>query len=424
LKGEVLAIGKESRTELHGSARATKHGMLRASTSRNGFDRSIPAPVEEGARRERVPLTRMDGENPELLNQILGAVGDVARRGQFVLGEEVERFESEFARYCDAQHAVGVSSGTDALVLALRALEIGPGDEVVLPANSFIATAEAVTLVGATPRFADVDPLTHTVTLETLEPAITARTTAVIVVHLYGRTVEMQPILEHARRSGLRVVEDACQAHGARYRGRRVGALGDIGCFSFYPAKNLGAWGDGGAVTTNCRDLAERVALLRSHGEHPRYQHNVVGTTARLDAIQAAVLRIKLPLLDGWNDDRRRLASDLTRGLIEAPVTAPIDPAPGNDHVFHQYVVTSPDREGLREHLERIGVSSAVHYPTPIHLSPAYRETAGDLPLGVAEWLAEHVCSLPIFPSMDDQAVARVIDAVREFDHEPVEAAA
>jgi dTDP-3-amino-3,4,6-trideoxy-alpha-D-glucose transaminase len=363
----------------------------------------------------RVPLTRMDNEDPALAARILAAIGAVADTGQFMLGEEVERFEAEFARYCEAAHAVGVSSGTDALLLALRALAIGPGDEVLVPANSFIATAEAVSLIGATPCFVDVDPITHTVTTETLEPAIGERTKAIIVVHLYGRTVDMAPVLELARARRLRVVEDACQAHGARYAGRPVGAIGDIGCFSFYPSKNLGAWGDGGAVTTDSPDLADRVRLLRSHGERPRHHHQLIGMTARLDAIQAAVLRVKLPMLDRWNAARRAIAARLTDDLVDVPVSQPAGLLPATDHVYHQYVVTTRCRDQLRAHLERYGVATAVHYPTPIHRSRPYRTRAGAR-LPVAERLAGQVCSLPIYPSMTEVAVHQVVDAIRSFD--------
>ncbi len=363
----------------------------------------------------RIPLTRMDCDEGPLMERILDAVSAIAHTGQFTLGEEVERFEHEFADYCDARHAVGVGSGTDALWLALRALDIGPGDEVIVPANSFIASAEAVSLAGATPRFADVDPFTHTLTRETVEPVISGRTAAVIAVHLYGRTVDLDPILELARAANLRVIEDACQAHGARYRGRRVGALGDIGCFSFYPAKNLGAWGDGGAITTDSDVWADRVRLLRSHGERPRYCHNTIGTTSRLDALQAAVLRVKLPMLDDWNDARRSLAARLTASLAEVPVSQPVAPEPGCDHVYHQYVVTTRARDALRAHLDGCGIASAIHYPVPIHRSPAYRAN-GAPRLPVAEQLASQICSLPMFPAMRDSHIDEIVESIRSFD--------
>lgn len=365
----------------------------------------------------RVPLTRLDNSDTELCGELLAAIERIAEKAAFTLGEEVEAFEGEFAEYCETAHAVGVSSGTEALALALRALGVGPRDEVIVPANSFIATAEAVTLVGATPRLVDVDPCTHLLTADIVERNLTRRTRCVIPVHLYGRTVELAPILEVAERSGVAVVEDACQAHGARYRGRRAGSMADAGCFSFYPAKNLGGWGDGGALVTNRDDLADSVRLLRAHGERPRHQHRVVGTTARLDAIQAAVLRVKLRRLDGWNEARRRVAAALTGALQGSRVKLPSAVAPGHDHVFHQYVVRARRRDGLREHLTAAGIGNGVHYPVPIHLTDAYAHLgmpAGSLP--VVERLAQTVCSLPIFPSMTPGDVAAVGRAVHAFD--------
>ncbi len=264
-----------------------------------------------------VPLTVMDQHDPQLLRELLAAVERIASQGAFTGGPAVEQFEADYAAWCGAAHAVGVSSGTEALTLTLRALDIGPGDEVVVPANSFIATAEAVSLVGARPRFADVDLATQLVTAETLQAALTPAVRCLVPVHLFGRTVAMEPVLELARARGLLVVEDAAQAHGARYRGRRVGTFGDAGTFSFYPAKNLGAWGDGGAVVTGSTELAERVRLLRSHGESPRYHHRAIGTTARLDAIQAAVLGVKLVRLDDSNAARRTAAARLREALRE-----------------------------------------------------------------------------------------------------------
>jgi dTDP-3-amino-3,4,6-trideoxy-alpha-D-glucose transaminase len=365
--------------------------------------------------RAPVPLTRLDNADPALFEELLSAVERVARSAAFTLGEEVERFETEFAAYCEASFAVGVASGTDALTLSLEALGIGPGDEVIVPANTFIASAEAISIVGATPRFVDVDPETHLLTAETVEPAIGPRTRCVMPVHLYGRTVELKPLLALAHREGLAVVEDACQAHGARYRGRRVGTLGDCGCFSFYPAKNLGAWGDAGGVVTNDPEIARRLGLLRSHGESPRYHHRVRGWTARLDAIQAAVLRIKLRRLDEWNQARRRVAASLTSALAESGVRPPAPTGVGTDHVFHQYVVETDVRDELRERLRAAGIASGIHYPVPLHRSEAYGGLlAGPAILPVAERLAGRICSLPIFPGMTAGEVTRVALAVSE----------
>jgi dTDP-3-amino-3,4,6-trideoxy-alpha-D-glucose transaminase len=363
-----------------------------------------------------VPLTQLDNADPALFNELMGAVENVASNAAFILGAEVEAFEADFAAYCETSEAIGVASGTEAIALSLRALGIGPGDEVIVPTNTFIATAEAVTSVGAAVRLVDVDPETHLLTADLVEPAIGPATRCVIPVHLYGRTVDMDPLLSLARRAGLAVVEDACQAHGARYRGRRVGSMGDCGCFSFYPAKNLGAWGDGGAVVTSRPELARRLRLLRSHGESPRYHHRVWGTTARLDAIQAAVLRVKLRRLDDWNARRRHIGAQLTAALADASVRTPVPAKGGTDHVFHQYVVVAENRDGLREHLAARGVASGIHYPVPVHLSEAYAALGmgpGSLP--VAEWMAERICSLPMFPQMSAEAVASVASAVAEF---------
>ena len=363
-----------------------------------------------------VPLARMDNVDPALMDELLAAVERVARSASFVLGSEVEEFEAEFAAYCETREAIGVASGTDALALSLQALGVGPGDEVIVPANSFIATAEAVSIAGATPRLVDVDPDTHVLTAAIVERAIGPKTACVIPVHLYGRTAPMDSLLALARRAGLAVVEDACQAHGARFDGRRVGSVGDLGCFSFYPAKNLGAWGDGGAVVTADPELADRVRLLRSHGESPRYHHHVPGFTSRLDAIHAAVLRVKLRRLDGWNEARRSAAAALTQALEKAPVRTPAPVPDGRDHVYHQYVVESDDRDGLRKHLGERAIGSGIHYPVPIHRSAAYA-SLGLAPgsLLAVERLAGRICSLPIFPGMTDEQIAWVAAAVAEF---------
>jgi dTDP-3-amino-3,4,6-trideoxy-alpha-D-glucose transaminase len=386
---------------------------------------SSPAPAQPAASAgAAIPFARLDFADPELLEELLAAVREVAERGAFTLGETVERFEREFAEYCETSFAVGVSSGTEALALALRALEIGPGDEVLVPANSFIATAEAVSAVGATPRLVDVDERSHLVTAEILERSIGPRVRCVIPVHLFGATADMESIATLAREAGVHVVEDACQAHGARYRGRRVGTFGAFGCFSFYPTKNLGAWGDAGAVVTAVPELAERVRLLRAHGEQPRYRHRVIGTTARLDALQAAVLSRKLARLDRWNEQRRRLGGLLREricaGLAQSGAESTIEIAAGapehGDHVYHLFVVRSDRREQLREHLDERGIACAVHYPTPIHLTEAYAGLGmgpGSLP--ASERLARTMCSLPLYPSMSDAEVERVSSAVTEF---------
>ncbi len=373
--------------------------------------------THEPALDVQVPFVRMDCADPALLEELMGAVREVAERGAFTLGHHVEEFEREFAAYCETDFAVGVASGTEALALALRALEIGPGDEVIVPANSFIATAEAVSAVGATPLPVDVDPDSHLITAETVAANIGPRVRCVIPVHLFGATVDMDPILELGREAGIHVLEDACQAHGARYLGRRVGTLGALGCFSFYPAKNLGAWGDGGAVVTAVPELAERVALLRSHGERPRYHHREIGSTARLDALQAAILRRKLTRLDGWNEERRRAGAILRERLQDDGVVDPVQlPFEDADHVYHLFVVRCEERDELREHLQGCGVASAIHYPTPIHRTGAYTALGlgpGSLP--VSESHSERICSLPIFPGIGEPELDQIVAAVGQF---------
>lgn len=358
----------------------------------------------------------MDFADPALFEELIEAVRRVAAKGAFTLGDEVEAFEHEFAAFCGAGHAVGVSSGTDALVLGLKACGVTGGSEVILPTNSFIATAEAVSMVGAVPRLVDVDQETQNLTAGHVERALTPRTSCIVPVHLFGRTVEMAPIMEVAAAAGVPVLEDACQAHGARYGDQRAGAVGDAGCFSFYPGKNLGAWGDGGALVTSRPEVADRVRLLRAHGERPRYQHLVRGTTARLDAIQAAVLRRKLARLDRWNDERRALARALGTALTGTTVATPAPVRPGEDHVYHQFVVRTAERDRLRAHLADNGIASGIHYPVPIHRSPAYADLelgAGSLP--IAERLSREICSLPLYPGMTGEAVERVSQAVHAF---------
>jgi dTDP-3-amino-3,4,6-trideoxy-alpha-D-glucose transaminase len=367
--------------------------------------------------RAAVPLTTLDNQDPELLRELLAAVEQVAASAAFIGGEFVERFEAAFAAWCEAPHAVGVSSGTEALILTMRALRLRAGDEVLVPANSFVATAEAVCLAGGTPRFADVDPVTQLVSAESLEAALTPRVRGIIPVHLFGRTVQMDAVSRLAHERELWLVEDCAQAHGARFDGRRVGTWGNAGTFSFYPAKNLGAWGDAGAVITADAQLAERLELLRSHGERPRYHHRLVGTTGRLDAVQAAVLERKLGRLECWNAARRRLAGSLREALAGCEWLDPPAPAPvPADHVYHQFVIRTRWRDQLREHLAGEGIATGVHYPVAIHRSPAFRALAGERDVApTASRLAGEILSLPIFPRMRTEQVERVAEAVGDF---------
>lgn len=364
-----------------------------------------------------IPFVDLKAQYATLREEILAAIADVLDGMQLFLGPRQRAFEADFARYCEAAACVSVSNGTDALELALRALGVGPGDEVITQPNSFIATAEGISAAGATPVFVDVDEHTATLDPALLEARITPRTKAIIPVHLYGRPTDMDGILAVARKHGLRVIEDACQAHGATYRGRRAGSLGDMACFSFYFSKNLGAYGEGGAITTNDPELAERARLYRDHGSRIRYEHEIVGRNARMDEMQAAILGVKLAHLDGWNQRRRSNAAQLSQALAGTSVELP---QPGGDdicEVFHLYVVRHPERDALKQFLADRGIATGIHYPRPIHLQPAYADLGhapGDFP--VSERLSATVLSLPMYAELTDEQIAHIADAVRAFD--------
>ena len=364
-----------------------------------------------------VPFLDLQAPYRELRGAIDGAMQRVLERGWYVLGEEVRGFEAEFAAYCGAAHCVGISNGLDALQLVLRAWGIGPGDEVIVPSHTFIATWLAVTYVGATPVPVEVDPATYNLDAALMEAAITPKTRALIAVHLYGQPADMSAIGAVAARHGLRVLEDAAQAQGARLHGRRAGALGHAAAWSFYPGKNLGALGDAGAVTTDDGELAERVRLLANYGSARKYEHVAQGMNARLDELQAAVLREKLPVLDAWNARRAQVADRYLQAFADGPLGLPTA-APGADPVWHLFVVRSTERDALQARLASAGVHTLVHYPTPPHRQPAYAEFAPEA-LGGDRWplasrLASEVLSLPIGPHVTDEQVDRVIRVVRE----------
>jgi dTDP-4-amino-4,6-dideoxygalactose transaminase len=360
----------------------------------------------------RVPFLalsrRVEALRPEL-DEAIAAVLDGAR---FVGGEPVQAFERELAAYCGAAHAVGVASGTDAIELALRACGVGPGDEVVTAANTCVPTVAAIEAAGATPVLVDVDEASFTLDPAALPAALTERTRAIIPVHLYGQTAELAPISAFAREHGLRVVEDAAQAHGAEYEGARAGTLGDAAAFSFYPTKNLGALGDGGAVVTDDPELAERVRRLREYGETRRHESVTAGVNSRLDTVQAAVLSVGLRHLEAWNDRRRRLADLYAEALAGLELVLPQE-LPGRRHVRHLYVVRAPDRAAVQARLEEAGVESLVHYPLPIHRQPAYRRLAHE-GLEGSERLAEEVLSLPLYPELADGELELVASALRD----------
>ena len=373
--------------------------------------------VEPAASTRRVPFLDLAAANREVQAEIDDALRRVVASGWFVLGPELEAFEAEWAAFVGTKGCVGVGSGLDALTLALRAMEVGPGDEVIVPGHTFVATWLAVSAVGARPVPVDVNAATCTLDSSRLEAAITGRSRVVIPVHLYGQPASMDEIGAIARRHGLRVLEDAAQAHGATYGGRRVGSIGDAAAWSFYPAKNLGALGDAGAVTSDDPQLLERVRLLRNYGSRVRYRHEVAGVNSRLDEIQAAILRVKLPHLAAWNARRARIAASYCDELsrVGQGLALPC-PAlePGGDPVWHLFAVRHPRRDRLREGLTAAGVETLIHYPTPPHLQGAYTGlgmAAGALP--ISEAIAEQTVSLPIGPHLTDGQVARVIGAVK-----------
>ncbi|MBC7221579.1 DegT/DnrJ/EryC1/StrS family aminotransferase [Candidatus Bipolaricaulota bacterium] len=373
---------------------------------------------------QRIPILDLRRQYQSIKSEIDQAIQRVVESGRFILGPEVESFEAEIAAYLGVPHAIGVASGTDALLLALKALGIGPGDAVIVPSFTFFATAGVVANVGATPIFADIDPLTFNISPASISAALKAgtprreRVKAIIPVHLYGQMADMDEIMAIAHKFGLYVVEDAAQAIGAEYNGKKAGTIGHIGCFSFFPTKNLGAYGDGGLVVTSDDELAERIRMLRVHGSKPKYYHHLVGTNSRLDALQAAILRAKLPHLAEWTRARQRIADrydELLRGIksIRLPYRAP-----NRTHIFHQYTVRvlGGKRDALRDHLAAQGIGTEVYYPLPLHLQPCFRHLGyreGDLP--ESERASREVLSLPMFPELTREEQDRVVEAIRDF---------
>ena len=362
----------------------------------------------------QIPLVDLGSQYRTIKPEIMTAFEEVLENMQLFLGPQLQAFETEFAAYCGCHHGVGVASGTDALALALRACSIGPGDEVITVSNTFIATVEAIALVGAAPVFVDIDPLTYTMDWRQLDRVLTSRTRAIIPVHLYGHPVEMQPVLDFARSHGLRVIEDASQAHGATYSGQRVGGFGDIGCFSLYYSKNLGAYGEAGICVTNDQALAENLRMVRDHGSRIRYQHEVLGVNARLDELQAAVLRVKLRHLDQWNASRQEHARFYTEQLRELKIGVPFV-QPLGTHVYCYYVIQVQGRDHFRKVLEQEGIATGIHYPTPIHLQPAcahYGYMRGMLP--VTETLSDRIVSLPMYPELTAEQRQVIINTVKK----------
>lgn len=362
----------------------------------------------------KVPFLDLKGEYAQLRDEILAAIDRVGREAGFILGPETEVFEREFAALCETKHCVALSSGTAALHLGLLALGVQAGDEVITTPNSFLATAEAITYCGAVPVFVDIDPATADLDPKLVERAITPRTRAILPVHLYGRPADMSALRDIAARRDLRILEDAAQAHGARHRGRRVGSLGHAAAFSFYPTKNLGAYGEGGALTTDDDSIAKFARAARSHGQTSRYHHDFVGYNYRMDGFQAAVLRVKLRRLYAWTERRRQIAFEYRRLLAGAHVDLPVDDA-RDECVYHQFAIYANNRNALTAFLASREIETAVHYPQPIHLQPAY--SALGYPQGTfphAERACERVLSLPISPSLSNEQIAYVAQSVRE----------
>lgn len=345
------------------------------------------------------------------IDQAIAAAIDGNR---YILGPQTQAFEHEFAAYIGVKYGVGVGSGTEALHLALRACEIGSGDEVITVAHTAVATVAAIEQAGATPVLINIDPITYTIDPKLIEAAITARTKAIVPVHLYGGAADLKPIIDLARRFNLKSIEDCAQAHGAMYHGRRVGSWGDVACFSFYPTKNLGAIGDGGLIATSDPNICERLILLRTYGWQERYVSEIAGWNSRLDELQAAILRVKLRHLDADNDRRRKIASMYNERLYDC-VTMPIESL-DTQHVYHLYVIRHPQRDDLAKYLRDQDIGTAIHYPVPIHLQPAYRGRLGDAgTLPATEKAAKEILSLPMYPELGESAVATVARAIREF---------
>lgn len=364
---------------------------------------------------QRVPFVDLGAQRDTIRDQVNEAMAGVLERTDFILGQAVADFETAFASYCDVPYAIGVDSGTSALELALRAVDVGPGDEVITTANTFIATVLAISGTGATPVLVDVDDQSYNMDIAKVETALTDRTKAIMPVHLYGQPVDMDPLLELARSRGIRIVEDAAQAHGARYKGRRAGSMGDAAAFSFYPAKNLGAYGDGGIVVTNDAEIADRVQMLRNYGQRKKYYHSMRGYNRRLDTMQAAILGVKLPYLDDWNAARDARARQYTELLADTEIVTPavMDFA---QPVWHLYVVRVKQRDAFQAYLSERNIFTGIHYPVPIHLQEAYRDIGypkGSFPITEAHM--DEIVSLPMYPELSAEAVEYVSEVIHEF---------
>lgn len=364
----------------------------------------------------KIPFLDLKTQYKQIEHEVMPMITSAMAEGAFIGGEQVSCFEEEFAKFCDSNYCVGVNSGTDALRFALMAIGVGPGDEVITVPNTFIATTEAISQVGAKPVFVDVYPDTCNMDVSKIEEKISKNTKAIIPVHLYGQPADMDKILTIAQQNSIAVIEDACQAHGAHYKNKTAGSMGAVGCFSFYPGKNLGAFGEGGGIVTQDEAIAQKIRMIRDHGQRKKYFHDLEGYNGRLDAIQAGVLRIKLKRLDDWNESRRQNSAYYTELLSEIPsVTLPME-AEFARSVYHLYVIQIDDRDGLQNHLNSKGVASGLHYPLPLHLQKAYDHLGykkGDFP--VAENIADRLLSLPMFPELTREQIEYVVQSIKEY---------
>lgn len=362
-----------------------------------------------------IPLVDLKAQYETIKDEINEAINEVLESQWFILGPNVAELEEKIADYCNVEYAIGIASGSDALLLSLMAIDIGPGDEVITTPFTFFATAGSVSRLGATPIFVDIDPKTYNIDPKLIEEKITEKTKAIIPVHLYGQCADMDPILDIAAKHDLYVIEDAAQAIGAKYKNREAGSMGDLGCLSFFPTKNLGGYGDGGMILTNNENLAERLKVLRVHGSKPKYYHSVIGCNSRLDAIQAAILLVKFKCLDKWNEARRQNASTYDSLFSSTDVLTPYSEG-FNYHIFNQYVIQVSDRDGLKAYLKEEGVGTEIYYPVPLHLQECYSDlgySVGDIP--VSEQTARQALALPVFPELNDEEQKQIVKLIEDF---------
>lgn len=363
----------------------------------------------------KIPLVDLKAQYNSIKGEIDSAVEQDLAETAFIMGSRVANFENDFAKFCDNKYCAGVSSGTEALHLALRAIELKPGDEVITVPNTFIATVEFITHLGGNIKFVDIDKDTYTINVNEIEKAITDKTKAILPVHLYGQSSDMKPIMEIAEKHNLKVIEDCAQAHGAEYNGKRV-SVSDIGCFSFYPGKNLGAFGDGGAIVTGNEEIANKIAMLRNHGREKgeKYKHSILGFNSRLDALQAAILQVKLKYIDQWTDARRKNAK-LYNELLQDKVVTPVE-AEYAKHVYHLYVIRTKNRDKLQQHLKSKEISAGIHYPIPLHQQPALQKLniTGKFP--ITEQYSKEILSLPMYPELSEEQINFVADSIKEVE--------